>query len=799
MPIIVDPDNLDRVQVIFGTTNRKISLYPVGTLRNASSTDIDGQTTSGTANFTDSNATFTTWGVSPGDVLCIFTKEDAGHYTIQSVNSQTQLTVATTESFTTFSTTNTGLVYDIRLASGGSIVDGVTLQCLYSFSKEEWKSDSALYGGDDLIRHEFPFEPITSEQFELGGGSAHDNWEFFNLYTRKKIRTGGWEKKNTSSSSINSYTGIVTLGSLDSDAQVYYQQTSSITTPTNFTFLGPVNESILVKDNTPFDSTGFLKLFVRKKGRTYAGSQIGDIGVSTIQTIVNRFPLAHSVDAAISAKDAQILGSSTWRNQTTKASGVNGSKSSSQVIFTSTGATFLTNGVAAGDTLNITSGSEQGYYTIASVDSETQLTIALDADFTSWGFTESSLTFSVTSSYIIRGRTDGVLADVNGATGTLTSATGGFGGGVVSVGDMVIITEAASAHRGVYKIVSVDSATQLTLNTSDHIFSSVSNIDFDVIKPGMYLQYKEDAITISSTGNITFADNGGSPDTITRATGSWVTDGVTAGTVLQFVSTANNNKSFTVASVSALTVTLIPTDSVFGETDAAAVITAYDAFKRTINGVTYAFHWRVFGRNTTASNIYQFVQHQLRQSSDIDWGPNTNRGDVTSLLMSYAAPTGTTFDMIIDDIHADDTNNVTYTDATSVSRSFPFVASGSINFNVNLQNDAQAEYTMFFTNDDAGDNTGRDYGTSSAIIVNDSTGTPIAGNVSGQSFISFTYDYDGNVQRGAASAGVDAPVTIVAIGLSTAQFVITTGTITRAKGINFSLVAALERNYLNAP
>jgi hypothetical protein len=104
---------------------------------------------------------------------------------------------------------------------------------------------------------------------------------------------------------------------------------------------------------------------------------------------------------------------------------------------------------------------------------------------------------------------------------------------------------------------------------------------------------------------------------------------------------------------------------------------------------------------------------------------------------------------------------------------------------------------LFFSNDDAGDNLGRDYGTKDAIIVKDSLGADIAGDVSAQSSIPFTYDYDGNVQRGGASAASVAPVTLVAIGLDTAQFVISTGSISRTTGITISAVAALERNYLN--
>jgi hypothetical protein len=66
--------------------------------------------------------------------------------------------------------------------------------------------------------------------------------------------------------------------------------------------------------------------------------------------------------------------------------------------------------------------------------------------------------------------------------------------------------------------------------------------------------------------------------------------------------------------------------------------------------------------------------------------------------------------------------------------------------------------------------------------------------VSAQPSIGFDYDYDGNIQRGGSSAGTNAPFTAVALGLSGAQYVVTTGSITRstANVINF---VALERNY----
>jgi hypothetical protein len=82
----------------------------------------------------------------------------------------------------------------------------------------------------------------------------------------------------------------------------------------------------------------------------------------------------------------------------------------------------------------------------------------------------------------------------------------------------------------------------------------------------------------------------------------------------------------------------------------------------------------------------------------------------------------------------------------------------------------------------------------------DTTGTitkVMSALVGGSGVASLSFDYDGNVQRGTNSNGVDAPITAVAIGLSTGQFVKATGTISRSTSNSISLVAPLERNYQN--
>ena len=238
------------------------------------------------------------------------------------------------------------------------------------------------------------------------------------------------------------------------------------------------------------------------------------------------------------------------------------------------------------------------------------------------------------------------------------------------------------------------------------------------------------------------------------------------------------------------------------------------SFSRTIGGVGRDFHVLIEGNSGTKQQIYEFVQKQLRSGSgyDIDSGDNfTNvTGSVAEELLQFVGDTlKTKFQssvggnaaisggVYIDNFLAIDTNTITMVDDTDTERTFPFVAAGNILFNTNLQNDSAAIYKLFFTNDDAGDNTGRDFGTQNALIINNNAGSPITGSVATSASRAFDYDYDNNIQRGNASSGSDVPFTGVALGLGTAQYVVTTGTWTRSTANAVNFVAALERNYSN--
>lgn len=222
-----------------------------------------------------------------------------------------------------------------------------------------------------------------------------------------------------------------------------------------------------------------------------------------------------------------------------------------------------------------------------------------------------------------------------------------------------------------------------------------------------------------------------------------------------------------------------------------------------IGAGNFDFGIQINGNNGTAEQIYEFVQYSLRQASDIDAGAGTINGNIVDELLEFVGDTlktktasnyqGGGTGVYITNYQAADETRLVFVDNTGTERTYPFNAVLQINFGDNLKNDASAKYWAYFTTlPGAGD----DFGEAGAVIVDDKDGTDIAGDVSGASFVQRTFAYDTNVQGG-RTAGTDADVTVVGIGLQTGQYVKATATIQRTVSNSVSLVAALERNYQN--
>jgi hypothetical protein len=199
----------------------------------------------------------------------------------------------------------------IKLVTTGDLsTDGVTLKCLYSFLKEEWKNDPNT---KNLAAFQFPMVPITDEEFEFVGG-----WDFLNDTARYLIRTGGWTVKNTSGNTTQVWAGIIGLGAVEANDQPYYWQ-GGATSPTNFQLQGQINQAIQVlrdddgdgvyAEGSDYDRRTSLTLYVREQGQVFAQATLTDIGVTTMKGQVYRFPLTTGTDLKITTADTGIKAS----------------------------------------------------------------------------------------------------------------------------------------------------------------------------------------------------------------------------------------------------------------------------------------------------------------------------------------------------------------------------------------------------------------------------------------------------------------------------------------------------------
>jgi hypothetical protein len=780
---------------------------------------------------------------------------------------------------------------DVYLLEEGLLSgDGVTLQALYSFMKVEWKADP------DLIKHPFPMIAITPEQFEFiddwnpfdapvlgpyttvtegwdhvdgGGGNdiirdqnaTEDSWVingfrvgdtivFKNaeqagnngnhvilaisgasdedaeiatgslvsgtddntgtvngaIRSRKLIRTGGWSEVTETGSILDrQYSGVISLGSFEdvADTAYFFQGTDNTDTgaATDMDFPDAVNEAVLV-----FDEVGDL-----------SGDTPSYATTSTITRVTGDF----IVDGFIVGGQITIRGS------------------------TSNNGTFVLTGVAA-TTLTL---------------SGTPLTVE------AWG--TSVIAWDNRNSFDLRLRIRD--ADANGKTFDSSDLVGIGVSGAAGMDNKVFRFPLANATD--LKIAATDATidgsspyTAMTIRYFDQAFNrevdSATNRDFGIVI---------DVGTHSGVdGSFTAAGT-----VLTSAEGGIVDDGRYEGGTLRIHEGTDENTVFTIdtgaAAITATTITI--TGGTFTATESNISFTAQRATPVV----------------ATIEEIYEFVQRQLRLDSDIDITDQVVVGRTADEMLTFVGdalrcgeqipnnPQGGGSGVIIEGFDSNDTNDLSFFDNTGVSRTFPFVAAGTINFNLNLQNDTgPAEYFMFFEYTERFTNTG--FGLSSvsadtatldssttdlvaeladgdyirlggftnptnngifvltgtpagagpwtatvrkvdgetlvtesagpsvsldknpidspdAIIVNDNSATPIEGTIGGPS-VGFDFDYDNNVQGG-RTAATDANIAIRALGEDVAAFVEVFGTITRATGLSFSLVAPLERNFTN--
>ena len=373
----------------------------------------------------------------------------------------------------------------------------------------------------------------------------------------------------------------------------------------------------------------------------------------------------------------------------------------------------------------------------------------------------------------------------------------------LSAGDRIVVSGSAS-NDGTYTIALVNSSTDIDVEETLVSEIGATAVTIKSIHQSMIIKWFEDLV--ASASDLTFANGAGDTSTITSAADfDFGTEGYEIGHRINLSGclTPANDGYYTIASVTNGVLELVG-DNVFN-TPQVDTGTPQINQARTVGteGID-EFDYRIIitANQGTAEEIYEFIQWSLRQSGDIDNNGAVHNGLISDEMVQFIGETLETKltedgGIYIDDYQIGDTNRLKFMDDAGVKQQHPFIASVTIYFNINLQNSPTAIWEPFFSNDDAGDNSGYDFETINAIIVNDSDGNPLGGNIGGSPSTSFGYDYDGNIQRGAASAGKDAPLSVMAIGDTETQYAILYMTIERSVANVGTLTGAKDRTFSN--
>jgi hypothetical protein len=130
--------------------------------------------------------------------------------------------------------------------------------------------------------------------------------------------------------------------------------------------------------------------------------------------------------------------------------------------------------------------------------------------------------------------------------------------------------------------------------------------------------------------------------------------------------------------------------------------------KSGLVGGSFNFGIVIDANGGTAQQVYEFVQRQLRKTTDIDADADTHIGRAMDALLVFEGdtlvagkgipdnPDGGGSGVFVENIAAVDNNNLTMFDNLGDAKTFPETVAVTLDFNAALINDTVAEYTLFY-------------------------------------------------------------------------------------------------------
>lgn len=256
-------------------------------------------------------------GVTSGTTITAFGTGTGGTgtYTVSASQTVSSTSITATGEVAIDTTART-----ITLNLVGNLVakDGVTWQAMYSKFIQAWTTE---------FYNEFPFPfyaiDALSGQFQIGtDGSRYNTWTFagtMSTGTRLYLRDGGWNEYTPTTPGADGtsatgtlaaqFVGIVSLGSVTTGSQLYYQTTSTAS-PSDFTYDDAVNQGIQVYGDTThgnFDTRTFFKGYVREYAKKYKDSVLADTGKTATGAYIVNMLLSNETDLDIVDNDTDVI------------------------------------------------------------------------------------------------------------------------------------------------------------------------------------------------------------------------------------------------------------------------------------------------------------------------------------------------------------------------------------------------------------------------------------------------------------------------------------------------------------
>jgi hypothetical protein len=187
--------------------------------------------------------------------------------------------------------------------------DGVKLEALYAFEREQRRLDETLRQYDYYFEGSFKF----AGAYNLVNGRKFDDADGSNtsltVDDRFKIRGSGWRELAANGDIGRIYYGNKSLGNIEASSTPYYQLALHGATA-NYDKAGPVDEAVQVygdaavdANTTTFDTRTYEALTVRTYGYNYDRKTLSDSGVTEMDGYSTGFALGETPHATTNTTD----------------------------------------------------------------------------------------------------------------------------------------------------------------------------------------------------------------------------------------------------------------------------------------------------------------------------------------------------------------------------------------------------------------------------------------------------------------------------------------------------------------